>query len=130
MIRNYVRDVDVFLRSYREDFLGLRNCGLKTANELIRFQRELRKKLGYGTEKNDSEDEISETHKKAVIGFLSRDKFFNQIFDSQLSHPFFKPLRRRGIDTLEKILVLRYEDALRVNHGANGTGANGTYVRL
>ena len=121
MIRRHVRDVDVFLRSSREDFLGLRNCGLKTANELIRFQRELRKKLGYGTEKNDSEDEISETHKKAVIAFLSRDKFFKEIFDSQLSHPFFEPLRRRGIDTLEKILVLRYEDALRIKHVGGNT---------
>ena len=46
MIRNYVHDVDVFLRSSREDFLGLWNCGLETTNELMQFQRELRKKLG------------------------------------------------------------------------------------
>ena len=121
MIRNYVHDVDVFLRSSREDFLGLRNCGLETTNELMQFQRELRKKLGYGAEQNDFEDEIKETNKKAVIAFLSGDKFFKEIFDSELSHPFFKPLRHRGIDTLEKILVLRYEDAFRIKHVGRNT---------
>ncbi|MCG6878842.1 MAG: hypothetical protein LJE96_06800 [Deltaproteobacteria bacterium] len=87
----------------------------------MQFQRELRKNLVYGAGQNESEDEIVETQKKAVIAFLSEDNFFNEIFDSELSHLFFKPLRHRGIDTLEKLLLLRYEDALRIKHVGRNT---------
>lgn len=116
MIRSHVRDVDDFLQSSRKDFLGFRNCGFKTANELIRFQRVLQKKLGYETGPNKGEDEISEANKKAVIEFLSRDRFFKEVLDSELSQAYFKPLRHRGIDTLEKVLALRYQEALRIKH--------------
>ena len=116
MIRSHIRDVDDFLQSSRKDFLGFRNCGFKTANELIRFQRVLQKKLGYETEPNKGKDEISEANKKSVIEFLSRDRFFKEVLDSELSQAYFKPLRHRGIDTLEKVLALRYQEALRIKH--------------
>ena len=116
MIRSHIRDVDDFLQSSRKDFLGFRNCGFKTANELIKFQRELRKELGYGAGQNESEDEIVKTKHKAVIEFLSRDKFFKEVLDSELSQAYFNPLRHRGIDTLEKVLALRYQEAFRISH--------------
>ncbi len=116
MIRGHVRDVDIFLRSSRKDFLGFRNCGQKITSELIKFQRELRKKLDYGAGQNESEDEIVESHHKAVIAFLSRDVFFKEVLDSKLSQAYFKALRHHGIDTLEKVLALSYQDVLRIKH--------------
>ncbi len=116
-----IPDVDVFLRSSKKDFFGFRNCGLKTANELIRLQSELRKKLGYGSEPIESEDKTGETNRKAVIEFLSGDRFFKELLESNLSEARFKPLRRLGFDTLEKLLALSYENALQIKYVGRNT---------
>ena len=42
-----VSSVNQFFRLARRDFLSFRNCGLKTANELVAFKKTLRKNLGY-----------------------------------------------------------------------------------
>jgi len=117
IIQKDARHVDVFLQSSRKDFLGFRNCGLITANELIRVQGELRIKLGYGSESDESEDKIiCGNNRKAVIEFLSKDKFFKDLLEYELSLAKFKPFREIGFDTLEKVLALRCQDALRIKH--------------
>jgi len=59
---------------------------------------------------------MRESNRKAVIEFLFKDTFFKELFDSELSDAKFKPLRLLGLDTLEKLLSLSRENALKINY--------------
>ena len=59
---------------------------------------------------------MCEANRKAVIEFLSKDTFFKELFDSELSDAKFKPLRLLGLDTLEKLLSLSSKDALKISY--------------
>ncbi|ETR67188.1 MAG: hypothetical protein OMM_11859, partial [Candidatus Magnetoglobus multicellularis str. Araruama] len=45
ILKRNVFSIDEFFRLNKNDFLNFKNCGIKTANELIKFQEALHKKL-------------------------------------------------------------------------------------
>ena len=59
---------------------------------------------------------MCERDRKAVIEFLFKDTFFKELFDFELFDAKFKPLRRLGLDTLEKLLSLSRENALKISY--------------
>jgi hypothetical protein len=46
-ILHNISSVDQFFQLTRTDFLNFRNCGLKTANELVAFKKSLHKNLDF-----------------------------------------------------------------------------------
>jgi hypothetical protein len=76
-ILHNISSVNQFFQLTQRDFLNFRNCGLKTANELVAFKKTLHKNLGYISNEKKFKKQSDMT---AMPVFLKNDsEFFETI---------------------------------------------------
>ena len=109
-----ISSVNEFFQLTQKNFLSLRNCGLKTARELVNFQKTLKKKLGYtlnGTKLKKESDLIT------IPKFLKNDFEFFEIILQKLSIKNYELfVRKYQIDSLEKFMALQMENLISIKN--------------
>ena len=113
-ILHNVYPVNQFFQLTRRDFLNFRNCGLKTANELVAFKKTLHKNLGYIPNEKESKIQSNST---AIPVFLKNDSEFFETIMHELnpkSHDLF--VNKYQIDSLEKFMALKTENLISIKN--------------
>jgi hypothetical protein len=106
--------VNQFFRLARRDFLSFRNCGLKTANELVAFKKTLRKNLGYIVNEKESKIQSDLT---AIPFFLKDDSEFFETIMHELSPKSYELFANKyQIDSLEKFMALKTENLISIKN--------------
>ena len=113
ILRN-VFSVNQFFKLTRRDFLNFRNCGLKTANELVAFKKTLRKNLGYIANEKKSKIQSDLT---GIPFFLKDDSEFFETTLHELSPKSYKLFANKyQIDSLEKFMALKTENLISIKN--------------
>ncbi len=113
ILRN-VSSVNEFLQLTRSDFLNFRNCGLKTSNELVMFQKTLQKNLSYKSNEKESKIQSDLT---AIPFFLKDDsEFFETIMHELTPKSYELFANKYQIDSLEKFMALKTESLIRIKN--------------
>lgn len=114
ILRN-VSSANHFLKLTQPDFLKFKNCGIKTAHELVEFRGTLRRDLGLVS--NDKESESQSIIKGAIPDFLKNDtEFFETIVDRLTAKSYQLFVRKYQIDSLEKLMSLRTENLISIKN--------------
>lgn len=114
ILRN-VSSANHFLKLTQPDFLKFKNCGIKTAHELVEFRGTLRRDLGLVS--NDKESESQSIIKGAIPDFLKNDtEFFETIVDRLTAKSYQLFVRKYQIDSLEKLMSLRTENLISLKN--------------
>jgi len=109
-----VSSVNQFFQLTRRDFLNFRNCGLKTANELVAFKKTLHKNLGYISNEKESKIQSDIT---AIPFFLKDDPEFFETIMQELSPKSYDLFANKyQIDSLEKFLALKTENLISIKN--------------
>jgi hypothetical protein len=113
MLHN-VSSVNQFFQLTRRDFLNFRNCGLKTADELVAFKKTLRKNLGYILNEKESKIQSDLT---AIPFFLKDDSEFFETIMHELSPKSYDLFANKyQIDSLEKFMALKTENLISIKN--------------
>ncbi len=113
ILRN-VSSVNEFLQLTRSDFINFRNCGLKTANELVTFQKTLQKNLSYKSNEKESKIQSDLT---AIPFFLKDDsEFFETIMHEMTPKSDELFANKYQIDSLEKFMALKTENLISIKN--------------
>ena len=113
-ILHNISSVNQFFRLTRRDFLNFRNCGLKTANELVAFQKTLHKNLGYipNEKKLKKQSDLN-----AIPIFLKNDSDFFETIMHELSIKSYDLfVNKYQIDSLEKFMALKTENLISIKN--------------
>lgn len=109
-----ISSVNQFFWLTRRDFLSFRNCGLKTANELVTFQKTLHKNLGYIPNENESK---KQSDMSAIPVFLKNDSEFFETIMRELSPKSYEQFANKyQIDSLEKFMALKTENLISIKN--------------
>jgi len=109
-----VSSVSQFFQLTRRDFLNFRNCGLKTANELIAFKKTLHKNLGYIPNEKESKIQSDMT---AIPFFLNNNSEFFETIMHELSPKSYDLFANKyQIDSLEKFMALKTENLISIKN--------------
>ena len=109
-----VSSVNQFFQLTLRDFLNFRNCGLKTANELVTFQKTLHKNLAYKSNEKESKIQYDMT---AIPFFLKNDSEFFETIMHELSPKSYDLFANKyNIDSLEKFMALKAENLIRIKN--------------
>jgi len=104
ILKRNVFSIDEFFRLNKNDFLNFKNCGIKTANELIKFQEALHKKL------------YTASSIPAIPNVLKYDEDFYEIIMEKIPLKIKNILVRNYlIDSISKVIDLAYNDCLKLN---------------
>lgn len=113
-ILHNVSSVNQFFQLTRRDFLNFRNCGLKTANELVAFKKTLHKNLGYILNEKESKIQSDMT---AIPFFLNNNSAFFETIMHELSPKSYELFANKyQIDSLEKFMALKTENLISIKN--------------
>jgi hypothetical protein len=113
-ILHNITSVNKFFQLTQRDFLNFRNCGLKTANELVAFQKTLHKNLGYGSNEKELKKQSDMT---AIPFFLKNDSEFFETIMHELSPKSYELFANKyQIDSLEKFMALKTENLISIKN--------------
>ena len=113
-ILHNVSSVNQFFQLTRRDFLNFRNCGLKTANELVAFKKTLHKNLGYIPNEKVSKIQSDMT---AIPFFLKDNSEFFETIMHELSPKSYELFANQyQIDSLEKLMALKTENLISIKN--------------
>ena len=113
-ILHNISSVNQFFQLRRRDFLKFRNCGLKTANELVTFQKTLHKNLGYISNEKELKKQTDMT---AIPFFLKNDSEFYETIMHELTPKSYELfVNRYQIDSLEKFMALKTENLISMKN--------------
>jgi hypothetical protein len=113
-ILHNVSSVNQFFQLTRRDFLNFRNCGLKTANELVAFKKTLHKNLGYIPNEKESKIQSDMT---AIPFFLNNNSEFFETIMHELSPKSYDLFANKyQIDSLEKFMALKTENLISIKN--------------
>ena len=114
IILNNISTVDEYLQLTRRDFLDIRNCGLKTTDELVNFKKTLRKNLGYTSSENELKNKSEMNY--IPISLQNDSEFFEMITQKLSIRNFELLVRKYQIDSLEKFMALKWGNLVRIKN--------------
>ncbi|MBF0451135.1 MAG: hypothetical protein HQK75_10560 [Candidatus Magnetomorum sp.] len=103
VLKRNVFSVNEFFKLNKNDFFKLKNCGIKTTNELIKFQKALHKKL------------FTDSSIPNIPDVLKYDNDFYEVIIEKVSHKMkYILLHNYQIDSACKIIDLAYNDCFKL----------------